>query len=320
MANGDGDKEFALDRENGRRGRKPCPPKKRRADRRDRQTLAKLKNALERILSGKPVDPCLIQEILTNYCNCDDGRPGGGGSGPKWCFDPFYSFPTKFRYTVTPNNPFDGQFGPIPFQDPWWKVLLLIIAVILAIAGGLAQAADVAFQDEDLVIGTLGPFQQNDIDAALCVLDTDRALAFLTTLDAQSDEDLGAFVSELDGNITLNGPVMTRAELDLIMALPMDDAQRKVHKSGARTGLTHAIMTGFAPNGHGKSTWSIDQLNIQTDPDFNEPVSRGGDSGSIWVHTASLRPVALHHSGDDADTFGWAALLEDVQNLMNITL
>jgi hypothetical protein len=184
----------------------------------------------------------------------------------------------------------------------------------------LSEAADVAYQDEDLVIGTLGLVQRDDIDAALCMLDTDRAIAFLQTLDAQSNEDFQNAVVGLDGNIDLNGPVMTRAELDAIMLLPLDDPQRKVHKSGARTGVTHTIMTGFAPSGHDLATWSIDQLTLETDTDFNEPVSRRGDSGSIWVHTETLRPVALHHTGTDDDTLGRASLLEDVQIRMNITI
>jgi hypothetical protein len=318
-------REIAVDRENGRRARRLCPPRKRRPRARDKRALARLKGALQAVLDGKPVDPCLVQEILTCACLCDGdgpggpGRPGGGGDG-KFCFDPFFSFPTRFSYTVTPREPFPGQHGPIPYQDPWWKVLLLIIAILLAIAGALVEAADVAYQDEDLVIGTLGRIQRDDVDAALCEIDTDRALSFLTTLDAQSDETSQAFVAALDGNISLSAPVMTRAELDPIMALPVNDPQRKVHKSGARTGLTHAIMTGFAPNGHDKSSWSIDQLILATDPAFGELVSQPGDSGSIWVHTASMRPVALHHSGDGSGVSGFASLLEDVQTRLNITI
>jgi hypothetical protein len=127
-------------------------------------------------------------------------------------------------------------------------------------------------------------------------------------------------VVALDGNIALNGPVMTRAELDALMLLPATDPGRKMHKSGARTGLTHGIITGFAPLGHDLSTWSIDQVTIETDPDFSEPVSDRGDSGSIWVHTATLRPVALHHSGNDANTRARASLLADVQSRLNITI
>lgn len=316
-------REVAIDRKGGKRARRRCPP---RPDKKGEDlTRQKLRETLKALLEGRPVDPCTIQQILACYCSHGPGGGDGGGdprdpTDGRFCYGPFYAFPTKFSYTVIPRNPFAGQYGPIPYDDPWWKVLLLIIALLLLLAGELSEAADLAYQDEDLVIGRLGRFQQNDVDAALCVLDTDRALAFLQTLDAQSDEDLQNAIVTLDGNINLVGPVMTRAELDAIMLLPLSDPQRQVHKSGARTGLTHALMTALLPSGHGEATWSIDQLQLATDPLFNDPVSRGGDSGSIWVHTATLRPVALHHSGNDADTSGSASLLEDVQNALGITL
>lgn len=323
--------EIAIDTVNGRAGRRPCRKHDQGRDRRREQDLLdELRATLDAILARKRIDPCKLQHLLACACS-GGGRPGGGGdpggghdpwhpSDGRFCYDPFWAFPTRFSYTVIPTTPFAGQYGPIPYDDPWWKVLLLIIAAILLLAGALAEAADIAYQDEDLVIGTLGQTSQNDIDAALCMLDTDRALAMLRTLDAQSDEDFQNAVVALDGDIGLAGPVMTRAELDAIMLLPIGDPQRQVHKSGARTGVTHGIMTGFAPLGHDKSTWSIDQITIETDPVFGEPVSRPGDSGSVWVHTATLRPVALHHSGTSDDTLGRAALLEDVQSRLGITI
>jgi hypothetical protein len=324
-------KEFALDTENGRKQRHRCQRRERPDGSSGRGKEAKkndeLRTLLTAILEGKRVDPCTLRDLLECTCACHGDGDGSGTRDPghysdgTWCLDPFFVFPTKFSYTVTPRAPFEGQYGPIPYDDPWWKVLLLVLAAILLLAGAIVEAADVAYQDEDLVIGTLGRQQGNDVDAALCEIDTDRALAFLTTLDAQSDEDFQNAVTALDGDIALTAPVVTRAELDVFMALPLTDPQRKVHKSGARTGLTHAVMTGFAPNGHDKVTWGIDQLLLGPDPDFgSEPVSQPGDSGSVWVHTASLRPVALHHSGDGTGVSGFASLLEDVQSAMDITI
>ena len=210
-------KELAIDMKNGRKGRHRCPPSRPR--RPDPATVDTLRQTLQALLDGKRVDPCVIQRLLACYCALEPGD-GGGSLDPnhprdgRFCYDPFYAFPTRFSYTVTPATPFPGQYGPIPYDDPWWKLLLLIIALILLIAGALSEGADIAYQDEDLVIGTLGRTQRDDVDAALCVLDTGRALAFLQTLDAQSDEDNQNAVISLDGNIDLVAPVMTRAELD----------------------------------------------------------------------------------------------------------
>ncbi|MDZ8260420.1 hypothetical protein [Nostoc sp. ChiQUE01b] len=317
-------KELAIDMKNGRKGRRRCPPSKRRKQ--DSGTIDTLRHTLQALLDGKPVDPCVIQQILACYCTVvprDDGRGSIDPFNPRdgrFCYKPIYAFPTKFSYSVIPRTPFPGQYGPIPFDDPWWKVLLLIIALILFIAGASSEAADTAYQDEDLVIGTLGRTQRDDVDAALCMLDTDRALAFLQTLDAQSNEDFQNAIISLNGNIDLVGPVMTRTELDALMLLPIDAPERKLHKSGGRTGLTHGIISGFAPTGHDLATWNIDQVIIISDPDFGEPVSDHGDSGSVWVHTSSRRPVGLNHSGNDDNMMAFASLLADVQTRMNITI
>jgi hypothetical protein len=45
-----------------------------------------------------------------------------------------------FDVVVTPTPPYSGQYGDLPFQDPWWKILLCIIAVILLIAAAVAEA------------------------------------------------------------------------------------------------------------------------------------------------------------------------------------
>ncbi len=327
-------KELAVDMKSGRKARKKCPPPKRGGrlgTSASTSAIDTLRRTLQALLDGKAVDPCVIKEILDCYCEtdpkCGNGGGNNGGLDPfhprdgKYCYDPVFCFPTKFTYTVIPRAPFPGQYGPIPFDDPWWKVLLLLIALILLIAGMVSEAADVAYHDEDLVIGTLGATQADDVDAALCLIDTDRALAFLTTLDAQSDETFLNAVATLGGNINLMGPVMTRAEMDPLLLLPMNAPARKVHKSGARTGVTHGILSTFAPSGHDLVTWSIDQMVIVSDPDFgSEPVSDHGDSGSIWVHTASLRPVGLNHSGSDDNLTAFASLLEDVQSRMDITI
>jgi hypothetical protein len=66
--------------------------------------------------------------------------------------------------------------------------------------------------------------------------------------------------------------------------------------------------------------FNIPQLVIVPDPAFGENVSQKGDSGSVWVHQATGRPVALHHSGRDAPDRATASFLEDVFSRLNVTL
>lgn len=320
-------REFALDRNTARKGRK----RKTASGGGNAEDLRRrLRETLEALLKGRPIDPCAVYRLLACYCS---GGPGEGGRDPRkpsdgrFEYDPFYVLPTKFWFSVAPRDPYAGQYGPIPYQDPWWKVLLLIIAVVLLIAALLEEAADVAYHDEDLVIGRLDRWQQDDIDAALCRLDTDRDLSFLTVLDAQSDEDNLTPVDALDGTVALSGPIMSRTEVDNILALPADDPERQVFKSGVTTGVVHGVMRGLVIDGHSSASWSIEQLRIDRDTvSFDEDVSLPGDSGSIWVHTRTRRPIALNHTSErDADgnpTGNWAlgSLLEDVFQRLDIGL
>lgn len=46
------------------------------------------------------------------------------------------------KATVTPTPPYPGQYGDLPYQDPWWKVLLCILALLLLIGAAIAEAVD----------------------------------------------------------------------------------------------------------------------------------------------------------------------------------
>jgi hypothetical protein len=314
-------KEVGYDQKGARRARKKC---KCRSDKKQ-ESLEDLRKKLKELLDGKKIDVCEINKLLEgtlgpNWEKCCDPTEVKAG---KYCIKPFFAFPIKYEVTIEPTPPFGGQYGPIPFNDPWWKVLLLVIAAILFIAGVLTEGADIAYHDEDLIIGTLDRFQGNDIDAALCSLDGSRSLNLREMIDAKSDEPNTVFVSTLDGVVALNGPVITRAEIEAFLAAS-DTNNLRVFKSGGRTGLTFGIITSTNSNGHPEVTWSIGQLLIETDDDpaFGNgmEVSNSGDSGSCWVHHASLRPLGLNHSGNvDGDEFAVASFLEDVQSILNVT-
>ena len=281
------------------------------------------------MLDGKAIDPCVIQEILACYCS----HPPAGGdtidprhpSDGRFCYDPFFAFPTKFSYKVIPRAPFPGQYGPIPFDDPWWKVLLPIIAIILLIAAALSEASDVAYHDEDLVIGHLGRSQQTDVDAALCVLDTDRATSFLQVLDAQSNEDNQSFETALDGTITLSSTFMPKAEAMALISDPTTSmAQLQVFKSGAMTGLTHGLMTGFTgmpfTRDDDGTQFNIPQLNIGPDPAFGENVSQPEIRARSGCIAPPVGPSRCITQGADSPDRATASFIEDVFSAMGITM
>jgi hypothetical protein len=48
--------------------------------------------------------------------------------------------PTGMTLVWTPDPAFSGVHGDLPFADPWWKILAIIVAIIAAIVAGVAAA------------------------------------------------------------------------------------------------------------------------------------------------------------------------------------
>jgi len=229
----------------------------------------------------------------------------------------------EFEYTVE-GTPYTGTTGPIPFQDPWWKVLLIIVAIILSIAAALSDTSDVAYHDEDIVIGTLERWQQNDVDAAVTKLNGKRATPGgdpTEVLDAHSDEPVTTPVVAIDGDVNVDPNFLSSAEISVAMAAGGDAA--KVFKSGARSGTTRGIMQSFTSpftRSDDGTVFNLPQINIVKDPAFDQPTSQKGDSGSVWVQTSSMRLVGLNHSGssDDSGSSAVASVIADIATALNI--
>ncbi|MEO0339740.1 MAG: hypothetical protein AAF242_11050, partial [Bacteroidota bacterium] len=307
-----------------------------------------LRELLKSFLAGKDVDLCELQRILACYCSSSSGE---AGRLPKelFCYNPYYLIFTKLNLKILPAAPYGGQFGAIPYDDPWWKVALAIVAAILALLGGAEEAAQAAYNDEDLVIGDLDAFERHQLDAALCRIDTSRELSFRTVLDAQSGEEnvIPVIDDNLDGIIEIDPNFMTEADIDNLLFTAQntgDMSGLRVFKSGARTGTTIAQISGWMGEWercdleepersedpfcveHPERVTRFDDPNRPTIRfevmDGGDPanlVSNRGDSGSVWFHFDSRRPIALHHSGDRDSNTAIGSLIEFVADHFNIT-
>jgi hypothetical protein len=201
--------------------------------------------------------------------------------------------------------PYAGQLGPLPFSDPWWKILAALLAWLFS----------TLFDDEtnpkygsSVATVTRASFMKNDvIDPAVHV---DAAVATL----AQGVKFKTQAVDVLKGEAN-NVPVVG---MDQLIPLGANAAQpalmMKVAKSGVRSGITHGVVTDihfsaylshpFDPN---KSiTWK-ETVVISPDSSVASPVEGRaggpGDSGAVWFETASGNndPVALNFSSENTD-------------------
>jgi hypothetical protein len=267
-------------------------------------------------------DARTLRELLLILCRClsecDCGKGDGGQDGsdfPKggWqraCLPGGFWLPLKFDFTVEINGGFLGQFGPLAFQDPWWKLVLLIIALVallVAIIEDIVQ--DLSgwgnTGDFDKKIGTVGASNRITTDAALIEFDGSRP-AIQKVADVISGETNNNPILGLNTVIPI---VPQIAFPSLAMA---DVVGKMVYKSGARTGVTHGIISGIGPFTQSRANNSTpdpnhpdlflpDQFTIGTDPAFPEELfDDHGDSGSLVLSREAdsmNQVVGLLHSG-----------------------
>lgn len=319
----------------------------------DKRVLERVREQLRAFLAGKHVDLCSLYRELV--CCCAGRRPGDGGSDDPWTGgkDPglsFFAWPTVVDYTVDYHPPFAGQFGPFPYEDPWWKILLLIIAILLSLAAAASSAADLANRSDDVVIGTLTRSVLNaqstnpatnpattdpgSIDAAVVTLNGNRALssAIFTLLDAGAGEFFTATpIVALNGRIDTPGIVLTNAQIDAVFqnlannpADPAAQAAVRAYKSGARSGLGLGMMASLVPiaprTDDGFTVFFLNQIRFAQDADTTDSLSCAGDSGSLWLQQGTNAVIALNHAGpaDDSGGSATACRIEDVMNQLGI--
>jgi hypothetical protein len=316
----------------------------------DARTLALVRAQLRAFFDGKDVDLCALWRLVACCC---PGTGGGKDGGSTWTgmIDPgisFFIFPTDVEYAVEYAQPFPGQFGPIPFDDPWWKLLLIIIAIILTIAAAISGGADLVNESDAAVIGTLSRSVLNalrtaptsppvasdpgSIDAAVVALNGDRGLtpAIFTVLDAASGEASTTPIETLGGKIDTPGTILTNAQITAIFQNladnPGDPAAQealRVFKSGSRSGTSSGLLTAAVtpvqprgPEEDGSTVFFLNQLRFHQD-ETGDSLSCPGDSGSLWFQTSSRALIGLNHAGSDGSD-AIACRIEDVLTTMNI--
>lgn len=307
-----------------------------------------LRAMLQAVLGGNDIDICKLPELLESCCEkkgrgCDCG--GGGGDGGQlppgtfpgggwqdgtgldgWCrVKPVAWLPVAFEYKIEPNPAYSGQLGPLAFEDPWWKVILLILAIILAIASLIYDYTH-ASEDPKFIIGQmlrLGDPATSGVDAAVCNLNGSRRVD-LGELDAQGDDrNNGSPIQGLDTIIQLNrSDNGDNGIQDAVIG-------NVVWKSGGTSATTRGVvrMTTYAtPITYDEndtisgSVSYTNQVLVNQIVGMEQPLSQGGDSGSVWVDLATGRAVALNFAGpaDDSGTTGIGNPIRQVIDQLNI--
>jgi hypothetical protein len=284
-------------------------------------------------------DQKTLQALIALLCRCltgdsggcgGDGEDGGGGKGwQRVCLPGGLWLPLRFEYAVEINDGFTGQHGPLAFQDPWWKIVLLIIALLAWLVGLIESiVADKTgwgnTGDHPRKIGTVGASNRITCDAALIELDNSRPF-LQKVLDAITGEPNSSPILGLDTVI----PIDPRVAFPSLA--PADVVGKQVYKSGSRTGLTHGIISsiGTFTQNRGSEDGTPDpnhpnlvlpnQFSIGADPAFGEELfDDHGDSGSIVLsrETDTMNQVVgILHSGN-----GGTSPIQDVLAALGLEL
>jgi hypothetical protein len=286
-----------------------------------------LKEFLEGLLTGKRVDPCKLRSLLEACCDKGDSGQGGGGhpgngglgdgpGGDDWCrFKPFHWIPIEFEYRIVPNPAYVGQFGPLAFEDPWWKVLLIILAILLEVASLIYDYIK-AGEDSNFVIGKIAAKSartSSNIDAAIALLNGSRGIA-LNVMEAQGDD--------INNGLPINGAAGGSVAIDRT-----DNGDRGIEdavlgnivfKSGARSATTRGTVSGISLNTLVEGINYTNQVFIlPLAAPNNQPLSQGGDSGSLWIDLTSRRPVALNFAGPSVDD-GSNAIANPIRDVVTL--
>lgn len=288
-----------------------------------------------RFIDGDPtIDLCDLWQAI--QCCCTGDRFGRDNDDDWSARRPtgleFLAFPSVIDYRVEYHPGYEGQYGPLPYDDPWWKLLLKVIAIILSACAAASTVADLANRSDRVVIGqvlrSILKKSGGTVDAAVVRLNGQRGLrpAVFSYLDAASDEVNNRPVTALNGIIDTSGLTMSNAQIKkAIDAFTLDptsataQAGVRVFKSGARTGVTYGRMTAVDPLGPREDGVSfIDQVLIEEDPSLPNQVSNSGDSGSLWLHSVSKAIVALNHTGSREANTAWGSRIEDVMKNLKV--
>ena len=167
--------------------------------------------------------------------------------------------------------------------------------------------------------------QAGSVDAAVATARGNRSLGspLFAYLDAATGEPNASPIVALNGTFNSLG-FMTNADIDAALAAGVQ-ANLKVHKSGAGTGVTHGIISALVPviprDDETGTLQFVNQLLIVPDVAFQPAggkVAGLGDSGALWVQTSTNKVVGMTHTVGSSGVV--ASRIQDVMNVLSIAL
>jgi hypothetical protein len=136
------------------------------------RTIQKIFVSQTRFSSATNTYSCTVEEgtLTVSDMSAIVQRPVWGMNRDGKCECPSNSgpwVPTGMTLAWVPNPAFAGTHGDLPFSDPWWKILAIIIAIIAAIVAIVAAALGAGTAS----FGASGTFEETDPSVTCCTPD-----------------------------------------------------------------------------------------------------------------------------------------------------
>jgi hypothetical protein len=238
----------------------------------------------------------------------EDGKCSGYPGRPPY---PGPDVPTGLRMSWHPNPPFAGQFGDLPFSDPWWKIIAVIVAALAAIVGIIAAA---------LGGGTFEPGVKGKYDdgpggptVQCCTPDPGGTLTNNTTTVAGvcgvicslaiavacSDAADPVYRGEqntqpADGELTVAETVEARWEY---LDAPNAGVPYRTHVKWRYERSTTAASYSYEVDEEQTNIHVVDHVELDT------PATVSGPDGRLWAHARFQRPDGTFYTGPQLYTF-----------------
>jgi endonuclease G len=137
--------------------------------------------------------------------------------------------------------------------------------------------------------------------------------------DAMDDGFDAAVAPLLPGQTMLN----EQLGIGAITGAAMPELDMRVTKSGRASGVTEGIVDGIEgeyPMRYGGFPHSIRHVYRIVPRTAGREISRGGDSGSWWLHSGSRNAVALHFAGSDDPETALAMAMPPVLDALSVDI
>ena len=245
--------------------------------------------------------------------------PGGTGDNKRPWRGP--SVPTGLTMAWTPNPAYGGTHGELPFEDPWWKVLALIILIIAAIVGIIAAAEGAGTfsigvegefdeTDPDIVTSCCTPAPIGGASGATTVAGVAGAVASAALCVALAD-DADPIWRGQEATPPAAGELTTaekvRAEWKLLDP-PFAGEPYRTRVSWTYDRFTTGAAYHYAVADEEKANIHVtDHVTVTT------PGTVSSSGGSLWVRAGFVRPDGTAFAGPDLYAF---AIFEAPQGLM----